>query len=44
MPRTKRIIEKHEENKENYDYDIDEIVIDLKVFKLITKLGGRNNG
>lgn len=40
----KQIIEKHEENKENYDYDIDEIVIDLKVFELITKLGGRNNG
>lgn len=40
----KQIIEKHEENNENYDYDIDEIVIDLKVFELITKLGGRSNG
>lgn len=38
----KKIIEKHEENKENYDYDIDEIVIDLKVFELIAKLGGGN--
>lgn len=40
----KQIIEKHEENNENYDYDIDEIVIDLKVFELITKLGGSSNG
>lgn len=38
----KQIIEKHEENEENYDYDIDEIVIDIRVFELIAKLGGGN--
>lgn len=39
----KQIIEEHEENKEEYDYDIDEIVIDIRVFELIAKIGGGNS-
>lgn len=26
-----KVIEKHEENKESYDYDIDEMVVDMEI-------------